>query len=104
LTDLFIFYVITPSFGEASTKWSWLQLAGMAVLFFGTSVYNAPNAGSVLLKGQWYVFGLDFGREYLQIEQEEMEHKLDDDDDDWQERMEQFQRKNSSFLGVLNPL
>jgi hypothetical protein len=89
------------SFGEAWTQWSWLQLAGMAVLFFGTAVYNAPNAGSILLEGQWYVLGLDFHGEYLQIEQEEMEQKLDED---WQNRMEQFQvRKESSFFGERSP-
>jgi hypothetical protein len=53
-TDLFIFYYITTSFGEKWTVWSWLQLAGMAVLLYGTAVYNAPNSGSIKLQGEWY--------------------------------------------------
>lgn len=96
LTDLFIFYAITQSFGEPWTRWSWLQLCGTAVLLFGTAVYNAPNAGSILLQGQWYALCMDFSHEYLQIEHEEEEQRLDED---WQNRMDNFQaRKNSSFF------
>jgi len=43
--DLFIFYLVTTSFGEKWTVWSWLQLLGMMILFYGTAIYNAPNAG-----------------------------------------------------------
>mmetsp|Transcript_13314 Transcript_13314/g.21456 ORF Transcript_13314/g.21456 Transcript_13314/m.21456 type:complete len:218 (+) Transcript_13314:1-654(+) len=101
LTDLFIFYAITSSFGEAWTKWSWIQLSGMAVLLFGTAVYNAPNAGSVLLEGQWYSLGMNFSDEYRQIEQEEQERQLDDE---WRNRMLDFQvRKDSSFFGERSP-
>eukprot|EP00808_Paulinella_micropora_P017849 g46421.t1 len=39
--DLAIYYLVSPAFGE---KWespgSWLQFAGMLILFFGTAVYN----------------------------------------------------------------
>ena len=39
--DLQLFYGVTAGrFGEAWTAWSWLQLAGMAVLLLGTAVYN----------------------------------------------------------------
>jgi len=50
-TDLFIYYYITTSFGEQWTVWSWMQLAGLFVLLYGTAVYNAPNAGSIKLTG-----------------------------------------------------
>ena len=40
-TDLLLFYVFTGGrFGESWNQWSWLQLGGMFVLFFGTAVYN----------------------------------------------------------------
>ena len=52
-TDLFIYYCINPLFGEVWTQFSYLQIVGMAVLLYGTAVYNAPNAGSILLEGQW---------------------------------------------------
>jgi hypothetical protein len=101
LTDLLIYYVITPSFGEDWTKWSWLQLSGMMVLLYGTAVYNAPNAGSILLEGQWFSFGMDFTSEYQQIKLDEQEEKLDDE---WKERMNAFQvRKESSFFGERSP-
>jgi drug/metabolite transporter (DMT)-like permease len=51
ITDLFIFYYITTSFGESWTVWSWMQLGGLFVLLYGTAVYNAPNAGSIKLTG-----------------------------------------------------
>lgn len=51
-TDLFIFYFVTASFGESwNQPWSLLQLLGMAILLYGTAIYNAPNPGSILLKG-----------------------------------------------------
>lgn len=41
-TDLLLFYVFThQTFGEAWTKWSWLELGGMGILFIGTATYNA---------------------------------------------------------------
>ena len=40
-TDLLIFYVITNgTFGEKWGVYSWLELAGMLLLFFGTAVFN----------------------------------------------------------------
>lgn len=36
MTDLFIFYVISKSFGEEWTIYSWIQVAGMFVLLYGT--------------------------------------------------------------------
>ena len=40
-TDLVIFYCISNgTFGEAWTSWSYLELGGMLLLFFGTAVFN----------------------------------------------------------------
>jgi len=40
-TDLALFYVFTDGrFGEEWTPYSWLELAGMFLLFYGTAVYN----------------------------------------------------------------
>ena len=38
-TNLFIFYVVSQSgdLGEPWTKWSYIQLTGMFVLFYGTA-------------------------------------------------------------------
>lgn len=37
-TDLIIYYVLSHgAFGEAWTKYSWLQFSGMLLLFFGTA-------------------------------------------------------------------
>jgi hypothetical protein len=36
ITDLFIYYVISTSFGEQWTVYSWIQVAGMFVLLYGT--------------------------------------------------------------------
>lgn len=69
-TDLFIFYLIAPAFGEEWTMWSWLQLAGMGVLLYGTAVYNAPNAGSIKLTGGIYDCMIDCSDEYEELEAE----------------------------------
>eukprot|EP00980_Cylindrotheca_fusiformis_P003153 scaffold721_cov131-Cylindrotheca_fusiformis.AAC.43 len=104
ITDLFIFYVITQSgnFGEPWTRWSWLQVFGMAVLLYGTAVYNAPNAGSVRLEGKWYDLGLDFRKEYDEIAAEEEEQALDAE---WEQKKDMFAaaRKESSFYGERSP-
>jgi hypothetical protein len=103
ITDLFIFYVITSSgdFGEAWTKWSWVQVLGMCVLLYGTAVYNAPNAGSVRLDGHWYSLGFDYSEEYKEIEMEEEENELDAE---WQDRMQTFKKRTeSSFYGERSP-
>jgi hypothetical protein len=102
-TDLFIFYVITQAgdYGEEWTKYSWVQVVGMFVLLYGTAVYNAPNAGSVRLEGQWYSFGLNYADEYKEIQEEEQQEELDTQ---WEERMESFQqRTESSFYGERSP-
>ncbi|GMH57685.1 hypothetical protein TL16_g02446 [Triparma laevis f. inornata] len=50
-TDLILFYFVTfGAFGEEWTKWSWLELGGMALLIYGTAVYN----GSVRISGMYY--------------------------------------------------
>ncbi|OQR81474.1 drug metabolite transporter superfamily, partial [Thraustotheca clavata] len=42
LASLFCYYVATNGgYGEAWTAWSWMQLGGMLLLFFGTAMYNA---------------------------------------------------------------
>jgi len=90
MTDLFIFYVITASFGEPWTRWSPMQLIGLSVLLYGTSVYNAPNEGSLKLLGQWYALGINLRSEYEGIELQEQEDSQDE------ERTKQ--RKRSSFI------
>jgi len=82
LVELFIYYVFfsvfnTPAsplsqkyFGEYWTPWSWIQVCASVVLLYGTAIYNAPNAGSIKLKGNWYSFGFDFTNEYREIEEQ----------------------------------
>ena len=68
IIDLFIFYILTGSaYGEPWTKFSWIQLVGLVILVYGTMIYNAPDDGSVTLRGEWYSFGLDFSEEYREI-------------------------------------
>ena len=103
MTDLFIFYVITQTgdFGEPWTKYSWIQVGGMFVLLYGTAIYNAPNAGSVSLKGEWFSFTLDFSDEYQQILAAEEEEQLDAE---WDDRVQSFKtRTGSSFYGERSP-
>ena len=72
LTELFIYYVISQSFGEKWTNESYLLIAGMLILIYGTSIYNAPNNfGSILLDGHWYSFGIDCSKEYNAIIQQQ---------------------------------
>lgn len=99
--DLVIYYVIAVGgdFGEPWTRWSALQVAGMCVLLYGTAVYNAPNSGSILLKGDWYALGIDLSREYDKIEAEEREQEMDAA---FQERMLKH-RKGSSFFSERSP-
>jgi predicted Na+-dependent transporter len=99
MTDLFIFYVISTSFGEQWTIYSWIQVAGMCVLLYGTAVYNGPNAGSIILEGKWYALGMNFSSEYQKIKQEEAE-KLQDDE--WKARM-LHHKMGSSFFGEIPP-
>jgi hypothetical protein len=100
-TDMFIYYVITVSFGEPWTRWSWIQVVGMFILLYGTAVYNAPNAGSIQLLGKWYHGGFDFTEEYKEIEEELEEEKRHTE---WEERQKQLsKRRNSSFYGERSP-
>lgn len=96
-TDMFIYYAIVSlkgDFGEPWTKYSWVQLLGMIVLLYGTAIYNAPNSGSVSLRGQWYAFGIDLTHEYDAIEHEEHEAAMDRE---FEERALAKKRRVSSF-------
>lgn len=76
-TDLVIYYMITTKFGESWTKWSNVELLGMFVLFYGTAIYNAPNAGSLKLTGgPWSLF-MDFTDEYSELEELAEDERLD---------------------------
>jgi multidrug transporter EmrE-like cation transporter len=95
-TDLFIYYCINPLFGECWTQFSYLQIVGMAVLLYGTAIYNAPNAGSLLLEGQWWAFGIDLSKEYEQIKLELEEAEMDAK---WEMKRQEFKvRTHSSFI------
>ena len=48
----------------------------MIVLLFGTAIYNAPNDGSIELKGQWWALGADYSNEYQEIEFEREREEL----------------------------
>jgi hypothetical protein len=73
------YFFMNGALGEPWTKWSFVQLVGMFVLLYGTGIYNAPNAFSLFLKGQWYSFGIDLSDEYrmiqAQIDEEKFEHR-----------------------------
>ncbi|KAG7354693.1 solute carrier family 35 related protein [Nitzschia inconspicua] len=99
ITDLFIFYVISTSFGEQWTVYSWIQVAGMFVLLYGTAIYNAPNAGSISLEGDWFALGLDFSPEYDSIRREELEREQDEQ---FKQRM-LHHKMGSSFFGEIPP-
>jgi drug/metabolite transporter (DMT)-like permease len=95
--DLFIYYAIVSlkgDFGEPWTKYSWVQLLGMIVLLYGTAIYNAPNSGSISLRGQWYVFGINLTHEYDEIETEERDAAMDRE---FEERTLANKRRVSSF-------
>jgi len=97
MVDLAIFYYITPDLGEEWTVYSWVQVCGMVILLYGTAIYNAPNAGSIYLEGQWYALGLDFRKDYAEVREEETAKTLDDE---FQGRMLST-RAMSSFRGDL---
>ena len=68
-TDLFLYYLVTNGrYGETWTNNSWVQLGGLLVLLYGTSIYNAPDTPSIRLEGQWYAFGMDLRFEYAEID------------------------------------
>ena len=97
MADLVIFYCVTQALGEAWTAYSWVQVTGMVVLLYGTAIYNAPNAGSISLKGEWFSFGFNFSEEYKDIQEEEAAQQVDDE---FQGRMLNT-RTMSSFRGEL---
>jgi hypothetical protein len=100
LTDMVIFYLVDKSFGEPWTTWSYLQLAGMVVLLYGTAIYNAPHAGSILLKGEWFSLGLNFSKEYDEVMDALKDAELDAL---WEDRKIANKRTNSSFIGGRSP-
>lgn len=101
VTDLVIFYYINPFFGEKWTQFSYLQIGGMAVLLYGTAIYNAPNDGSLILEGQWWAFGIDLSEEYDAIRREQEE---EDVDAKWEAKQQEFKvRKYSSFKEMNSP-
>jgi len=69
VTDLVLYYSsATKTLGEPWTPYSWIQLGGLCILVYGTMIYNAPDAGSIELRGEWYSLGLDFSHEYHEIQ------------------------------------
>ena len=109
MSSLFIYYFITSSgdYGESWTKWSYLQVLGLLILLYGTAIYNAPNAASIKLRGEWYNFGIDLSPEYDVIETAEGAEEPQEDaklDAEWAEKMQSFKtRSNSSFIGERSP-
>ena len=101
VADLYIFYCIHPLFGEMWTRYSYLQVGGMAVLLYGTAIYNAPNDGSLLLEGQWWAFGIDLTDEYEAIRREQEEAEIDAK---WEAKRHEFKvRTFSSFKEMNSP-
>lgn len=101
LTDLAIYYVFTDGeYGETWTVYSYLQLVGMMVLLYGTSIYNAPHAGSLMLKGQWWALWLNLTREYEMVEQELHEDVLHDE---WKKKREDFVVRRPSSISERSP-
>eukprot|EP00727_Mastigamoeba_balamuthi_P005624 m51a1_g1681 putative solute carrier family 35 member f6-like (435) ;mRNA; r:433334-435140 len=48
--ELLTFYCISEDYGEAWTKWSWLQVGGFVLLILGTVIYNG------ILKLPWFKY------------------------------------------------
>ena len=69
VSDLLIFYYISNCFGEPWTHYSFVQLLGLAVLIYGTAVYNAPNPGSIQLTGDCASLGIDCTAEYEDLDE-----------------------------------
>ena len=102
-TDMFIYYVFVSlkgEFGEPWTAYSWVQLLGMCVLLYGTAIYNAPNAGSIKLLGEWFAFGMHFGNEYTEVEMQQQEA---DSEREWDERRIGFGMRKASSLAEHSP-
>lgn len=101
-TGLVMFYGFNnTSGGEAwENPWSWLQVMGLVVLLYGTSIYNAPHPGGLQLKRQWYAcWCLDYSTDYHEILQKEEEERIHAE---WLERKANFvekRRSTGSFAG-----
>lgn len=60
---------------------------------FRSTVYNAPNPGSLKLQGQWWALGLNFSNEYGMLEEAAL-------DAEWEaKRTKLKERALSSFYG-----
>lgn len=97
-TNMLIYYVITnesTEFGEPWTPYSYIQALGMVVLLYGTAIYNAPNAGSILLNGSWYSLFIDLQYEYTHIESVEADEQMDID---WEQKRTEFLKKRFSSM------
>lgn len=106
-TDLFIFYGLPylSGHGEPWTPHSWVQLLGMGVLLYGTAIYNAPNAGSIRLEGEWWQLWLDMRPEYGEIELEvEQAAGVTAEEDRWEERLTEFKQRRLSSFAARSPM
>jgi hypothetical protein len=64
-------------FGEDWTNYSFIQIAGIAVLLYGTAIYN----GSLLLEGQLlWAFGVNCSNEYIAIKREQEQTNIEIED------------------------
>ena len=79
-TQMLIYYFVNPKFGESWTAYSYLQIAGLVVLLYGTAIFNAPNYGGLTLEGQWWAFGINFSEEYYIILNQQRQDNLRTDD------------------------
>jgi hypothetical protein len=75
---LVIYYGHSREFGESWTMYCWLQLLGLAVLLYGTAIYNAPNPGSIKLTGGCWSCGVDCSDEYSRLADEHDDKKDDE--------------------------
>jgi multidrug transporter EmrE-like cation transporter len=103
MSSLVIFYFIAPHFGEAWSNHSYIQLVGVAVLLYGTAIYNAPNPGSFKLTGDIWSMGMDFSSEYAELEAI-MEEEAQDEEALLSEGGHKFQpmTKTLSFRSVVS--
>jgi fucose 4-O-acetylase-like acetyltransferase len=72
LTDLMLYAATHGSFGESWTRYSWIELAGLSVLLYGTAIYNAPDTWSIELRGQCFTLGINLEAEYLEIQERQL--------------------------------
>ena len=64
-------------------------------MYFSVSVYNAPNPGSLKLRGQWWALGLNFSNEYQALEEAAL-------DAEWEAKRSKLkERALSSFYGEV---